>query len=95
MIKLNFRTTLTAIGFSAALASTVFFSESSLWAMEVDAKPVFVPSVQQQGFADIVSRVKLAVVSVQVKSNERKKRNGFLVIFLKLRDLINCQINTL
>ncbi|WP_455477337.1 Do family serine endopeptidase [Bartonella sp. B41] len=80
MVKRTFFTTLAAVGFSATLESALLFSgyESSLWITASYANSVTTPPslVPQQGFADIVSQVKSAVVSVQVKGN-KKKENGF------------------
>ncbi|MET3560168.1 serine protease Do [Bartonella japonica] len=75
MLKKTFFKTLAAISFSTALESALFFSGSgsSLWTTEAHANSVFTSLVQQQGFADIVSKVKPAVVSVQVKSNKKKE----------------------
>ncbi|MCZ2328508.1 Do family serine endopeptidase [Bartonella sp. F02] len=77
MVQRTFRTTLAAIGFSTALAGTVLFSGSSLWTSAAYADPVLVSSRQQHGFADVVSQVKSAVVSVQVKSNAKKEERFF------------------
>ncbi|ALE04031.1 Do family serine endopeptidase [Bartonella ancashensis] len=74
MVKLTFRETLSVVGFSAVLASTVFFGKLNLWETAAYAKPVSVTSAQQQGFADVVSQVKPAVVAVQVKSDKRERR---------------------
>ncbi|MEL6089037.1 Do family serine endopeptidase [Bartonella schoenbuchensis] len=73
MVKPIFRMISPAIGLSTVLASTMFLSGSNFWITAAHADPVFVPSVQQQGFANIVSQVKPAVVSVQVKSNAKKE----------------------
>ncbi|WP_317992991.1 Do family serine endopeptidase [Bartonella gliris] len=75
MVKKTFFTTLAAVSFSAALETALFFSGcgSSLWITEAHANSVFTSLVQQPGFANIVSQVKPAVVSVQVKSNKKKK----------------------
>ncbi|ABM44594.1 hypothetical protein H704_00400 [Bartonella bacilliformis Peru38] len=74
MVNPTLYRTLRAIGFSTALASTMFFSGSNLWRSAAYAKPVFVTSGQQQGFADIVSQVKPAVVAVQVKSDKKETK---------------------
>ncbi|AQX18684.1 MULTISPECIES: Do family serine endopeptidase [Bartonella] len=81
MIRSNFRMMLTAVSCSVFLASTMFFTGSSFWVTNTYANPVFVPSVQQQGFADVVSKVKAAVVSVQVKSNAKKEERFFSNFF--------------
>ncbi|MCZ2203845.1 Do family serine endopeptidase [Bartonella sp. A05] len=81
MVNQTLRTTLAAIGLSTTLASTMFFSGSSLWVTSAHANPVSVPSGQQQGFAHIVSQVKPAVVSVQVKSNIKKEERFFSEFF--------------
>ncbi|CBI76073.1 serine protease [Bartonella clarridgeiae 73] len=81
MVKSNFRTMLTTVSCSVFLASTMFFSGSNFWVTTTNANPVFVPSVQQQGFADVVSKVKPAVVSVQVKSNAKKEERFFSNFF--------------
>ncbi|AQX27663.1 MULTISPECIES: Do family serine endopeptidase [unclassified Bartonella] len=81
MVKSNFRTMLTAVSCFVFLASTIFFNRSSFWVTTTYASPVFVPSVQQQGFADVVSKVKPAVVSVQVKSNAKKEEKFFSNFF--------------
>ncbi|WP_156850465.1 Do family serine endopeptidase [Bartonella refiksaydamii] len=75
MVKKTFSKTLVAVSFSAVLGGALFFSGcgSSLWTTAVHANPVFTSSMQQQGFADIVSQVKPAVVTVHVKGNKRKK----------------------
>ncbi|EJF92860.1 Do family serine endopeptidase [Bartonella taylorii] len=75
MIKKTFFKTLAAVSFSAMLESALFFSGcgSSLWTTAVHANSVFTSLIQQQGFADIVSQVKPAVVAVQVKSNKKKE----------------------
>ncbi|EJF81562.1 Probable periplasmic serine endoprotease DegP-like precursor [Candidatus Bartonella washoeensis] len=75
MVKKTFFTTLAAVSFSAALETSLFLSGcgSSLWVTKAHANSVFTSLVQQQGFANIVSQVKPAVVSVQVKSNKKKK----------------------
>ncbi|WP_423775981.1 Do family serine endopeptidase [Bartonella clarridgeiae] len=72
---------LTTVSCSVFLASTMFFSGSNFWVTTTNANPVFVPSVQQQGFADVVSKVKPAVVSVQVKSNAKKEERFFSNFF--------------
>ncbi|WP_019220528.1 Do family serine endopeptidase [Bartonella senegalensis] len=83
MVKKKFFTTLAAVSFSAALESALFFSGcgSSLWTTKAHANSVFTSLIQQQGFADIVSQVKPAVVSVQVKSNKKKKEWFFSDFF--------------
>lgn len=81
MIKQHYRTKLTAIGFSTALVSAAFFSGAGLWVTASHANPASAPSVQQQGFAHIVSQVKSAVVSVQVKSNIKKEERFFSDFF--------------
>ncbi|BBL53604.1 serine peptidase [Bartonella quintana] len=83
MVKKTFFPTLAAVGFSAALETALFFSGcgSSLWMTEARANSVFASLVQQQGFANIVSQVKPAVVSVQVKSNKKKKEWFFSDFF--------------
>ncbi|MBB5073558.1 serine protease Do [Bartonella callosciuri] len=83
MVKKTFFTTLAAVSFSAALETALFFSGcgSSLWMTEAHANSVFTSLVQQPGFADIVSQVKSAVVSVQVKSNKKKKEWFFSDFF--------------
>lgn len=94
MVKKTFFKTLIAVSFSAALESALFFSAcgSSLWTTTAHANSVFTSFMQQPGFADIVSQVKPAVVSVQVKSN-KKKTTGPLAIFLAVRVSTNYQIN--
>ncbi|WP_175869182.1 Do family serine endopeptidase [Bartonella gabonensis] len=75
MLKKTFFKTFVAVSFSAILESALFFSgcASSLWTTKAHASSVFTSLVQQQGFADIVSQVKPAVVAVQVKSNKKKE----------------------
>ncbi|WP_208435175.1 Do family serine endopeptidase [Bartonella phoceensis] len=82
MVKKTFFKTLAAVSFSAALESALFFSGcgSSLWTTTAHANSVLTSLVQQQGFADIVSQVKPAVVAVQVKSN-KKREEGFFSNF--------------
>ncbi|WP_409361704.1 Do family serine endopeptidase [Bartonella heixiaziensis] len=83
MVKKTFFTTLAAVSFSTALETALFFSGSgsSLWTTEAHANSVSTPLVQQQGFANIVSQVKPAVVSVQVKSNKKRKDRFFSEFF--------------
>ncbi|VEJ45103.1 Do family serine endopeptidase [Bartonella vinsonii] len=83
MIKKTFFKTLIAVSFSAALESALFFSGcgSSLWTTAAHANSVFTSFMQQPGFADIVSQVKPAVVSVQVKSNKKKDEWSFSNFF--------------
>ncbi len=50
---------------------------SSLWITQAHANSIFTSLVQQQGFADIVAKVKPAVVSVQVKSDKKKEERFF------------------
>ncbi|WP_336287917.1 Do family serine endopeptidase [Bartonella sp. CB60] len=76
MVKKTFFSTLVAVSFSVALEGTLFFSGwgSSLWVTAAHANSVVTPLQQQGGgFADIVSQVKPAVVSVQVKSDKKKE----------------------
>ncbi|WP_455481086.1 Do family serine endopeptidase [Bartonella sp. B12(2025)] len=83
MVKKTFFKTLVAASFSAVLGSALFFSEhgSSLWTTAAHANSVFTSLMQQQGFADIVSQVKPAVVSVQVKSNKKREERFFRNFF--------------
>ncbi|AGF75557.1 Do family serine endopeptidase [Bartonella vinsonii] len=83
MVKKTFFKTLIAVSFSAALESALFFSAcgSSLWTTTAHANSVFTSFMQQPGFADIVSQVKPAVVSVQVKSNKKKDDWSFSNFF--------------
>ncbi|EJF75257.1 Do family serine endopeptidase [Bartonella alsatica] len=76
MVKKTFFKALVAVSFSAALESALFFSGcgSSLWTTTANANSVFTSLMQQQGFADIVSQVKPAVVAVQVKSDKKEDR---------------------
>ncbi|EJF78309.1 Do family serine endopeptidase [Bartonella birtlesii] len=83
MVKKTFFKTLVAVSFSAALESVLFFSGcgSSLFTTSAHASSVLTSLIQQQGFADIVSQVKPAVVAVQVKSNKKKEEWFFSNFF--------------
>lgn len=81
MATSTFRKTLAAIGLSTALAGTMVFTGPGMTIGVVEAKPVFVEGAQQQGFADVVSQVKPAVVSVQVKSDKKDDDQGFSGFF--------------
>ncbi|UNE54790.1 Do family serine endopeptidase [Bartonella machadoae] len=83
MVKRTFFKTLVAVSFSTALESALFFSGcgASLWTTTAHASSIFSSSVQQPGFADIVSQVKPAVVSVQVKSDKKKEEWFFSNFF--------------
>ncbi|GAA5093691.1 Do family serine endopeptidase [Bartonella acomydis] len=83
MGKKTFFKTLAAVSFSAALESALFFSGcgSSLFTTAAYASSVFTSLIQQQGFADIVSQVKPAVVAVQVKGNKQKEEWSFSNFF--------------
>ncbi|MET3589399.1 serine protease Do [Bartonella silvatica] len=82
MVKKTFFKTFVAVGMSAMLESAVFFGGcgASLWTTTAQANSVFSSFMQQQGFADLVSQVKSAVVSVQVKSS-KKRENWFFSDF--------------
>lgn len=83
MVKKTFFKTLAAVSFSAALESVLFFSGggSSLFVTTAHANTVLNSLVQQQGFADIVAKVRPAVVAVQVKGNKKKKEEWFFSNF--------------
>lgn len=73
--------TMRTIGLSTALAGAMVFTVPGISVTSVFAKPVFVEGAQQPGFADIVTQVKPAVVSVQVKSNKRQDNERFSDFF--------------
>ncbi|GAA5103631.1 Do family serine endopeptidase [Bartonella jaculi] len=83
MVKKTFFTTLAAVSFSAALEAALFFSGcgSSLWTTEARANSVLTSLAQQEGFADLVSKVKSAVVAVQVKGDKKKEEWSFSNFF--------------
>ncbi|WP_336276319.1 Do family serine endopeptidase [Bartonella sp. CB178] len=74
MVEKTFFRTFAAVSFFAALETTLLFggAMSNLGMATAHASSIF-SSSQPQSFADIVSHVKPAVVSVQVKGNKRKK----------------------
>lgn len=81
MEKTSIRATIAAIGLSTALAGPVLITGLLAPLTTAQASPVHVDSVQMQGFADIVDKVKPAVVSVQVKSNIRQDDSDFTSLF--------------
>ncbi|EJF81962.1 DegQ family serine endoprotease [Bartonella doshiae] len=89
MVKKKFFKTLVALSFSATLSGTLFCNEcaASLWTTSAYANSVFTSGMQQQGFADIVAKVKPAVVSVQVKSNKKKREEWFTSDFFNVPGL--------
>lgn len=75
------RRTLAAFGLSTMLAGSMLLPVPGSMTSAAVAAPVYVEGQQQPGFADIVAKVKPAVVSVQVKSDKQrpdKGLNGFL-----------------
>ncbi|WP_455475681.1 Do family serine endopeptidase [Bartonella sp. B17] len=83
MVRKTFSTKLAAISLFAAMEIALFWggSVSNLWTRPAYANSIFTSLVQQQGFADVVSQVKPAVVSVQVKGNKNKEENFFSDFF--------------
>ena len=81
MNKLNrFRSArrfLAAVSLSTIMAGSVVLSGPIAFSSAALADPVFVEGPKQTGFADVVDKVKPAVVSVQVKSDARpQEANG-------------------
>ncbi|WP_455474469.1 Do family serine endopeptidase [Bartonella sp. B30(2025)] len=79
MVKKTFSTKLAAASLFAVMETALLFSGSvsNLWTSPAYANSIFTSVVQQQGFADVVSQVKPAVVSVQVKGNKKKEESFF------------------
>lgn len=74
MTILNLRKSLAAISLSTALTAAAFSAAPLGFVSQAQADPVYVSTVQQPGFADVVEKVKPAVVSVQVKSDLQRPR---------------------
>lgn len=77
MTIFNLRKSIAAISLSTALTAAAFSAVPIGFSAQAYAAPVFVNTVQQPGFADVVEKVKPAVVSVQVKSNIQRNDPSF------------------
>ncbi|UXN04531.1 Do family serine endopeptidase [Bartonella sp. HY406] len=67
---------LAAVSLSTIMAGSAILSGPLVFSNMVLADPVYVEGPKQIGFADVVDKVKPAVVSVQVKSNVRPQEAG-------------------
>lgn len=65
---------LAAVSLSTIMAGSVVLSGQFVFSSAAIADPVYVEGPKQIGFADVVAKVKPAVVSVQVKSNARSEQ---------------------
>jgi len=75
------RSKLAAILFSTALCGAAVFAPAPGFVSGAEAAAVYVKGVNQSGFADVVSQVKPAVVSVRVKGKVRSRNEGFTQFF--------------
>ncbi|EJF90586.1 Do family serine endopeptidase [Bartonella tamiae] len=81
MTTATFRKSLATVALTTALAGTMMLTVPGVSFQIAQAKPVFVEGDQQPGFANVVSEVKPAVVSVQVKSDKQNEESGFTGFF--------------
>ncbi|AQS42032.1 MAG: Protease Do [Candidatus Tokpelaia hoelldobleri] len=72
---------LAAILLSTALSGAAVLVPAPGFVSGADAAAVYVKGVSQSGFADVVSQVKPAVVSVQVKGKARSRNENFTQFF--------------